>query len=163
MVTTNDIPMMSHDENNGKATVSKMEHFKAVNYVALIPILTKAIQEQQQETDELKTQLAEKLNTVTVIADDAADAKTKANSFMLAQNVPNPFTASTTIKYSIPEKNNAMIAVMDLNGKMLLQFNNLKGASQITISGNTLQAGMYLYTLVVNGQEILTKKMILTK
>jgi hypothetical protein len=56
-----------------------------------------------------------------------------------------------------------MIAVLDLNGKMLLQFNNLKGASQVTINGNTLQAGMYLYSLVVNGQETITKKMILTK
>ena len=82
---------------------------------------------------------------------------------MLAQNVPNPFTSSTTIKYSIPENKTAMIAVFDLNGKMLLQFPNLRGASQVTINGSSLQAGMYLYTLVVNGEEIITKKMILTK
>ena len=56
-----------------------------------------------------------------------------------------------------------MIAVLDLNGKMLLQFPNLRGASQVTINGSSLQAGMYLYTLVVNGEEIITKKMILTK
>ena len=66
----------------------------------------------------------------------------------MAQNVPNPFNSNTTIKYSIPANNTAMIAVFDLNGKMLLQFLNLKGAAQVTINGNTLQAGMYLYSLL---------------
>ncbi|MBC7587186.1 MAG: tail fiber domain-containing protein, partial [Chitinophagaceae bacterium] len=139
--------------------------FKGVNYVALIPILTRAIQEQQVQIDELKKQLANKTNEVIVVSEssNAATEKIKANSFMLAQNVPNPFTSSTTIKYSIPEKNTAMVAVFDLNGKMLLQFPNLRGASQVTINGSSLQAGMYLYSLIVNGQEIITKKMVLTK
>jgi hypothetical protein len=140
--------------------------FKGVNYISLIPVLTKAIQEQQGQIEELKKQLeSTKANEITVIneATDAVTEKIKASSFMLAQNVPNPFTSSTTIKYSIPANNVAMIAVFNLNGKMLLQFPNLKGANQITINGSTLQAGMYLYSLLVNGQEIITKKMILTK
>jgi hypothetical protein len=33
----------------------------------------------------------------------------------------------------------------------------------ITINGYELQAGIYLYSLVVNGQEIDTKRMILSK
>ena len=52
---------------------------------------------------------------------------------------------------------------LDLNGKLLLQYHNLKGDAQATINGSTLQAGMYLYSLLVNGEEIVTKKMILTK
>ena len=42
-----------------------------------------------------------------------------------------------------------MIAVFDLNGKMLLQFPNLKDTAQITINGNTLQAGMYLIVVLL--------------
>jgi hypothetical protein len=149
------------DTNSNK---KETESYKGVNYTMFVSILTKAIQEQQTQIEELKKQLAARSNEVVVINENSeAAAKLKASSFMLAQNVPNPFTSSTTIKYSIPANQNAMIAVLDLNGKMLLQFNNLKGASQVTINGNTLQAGMYLYSLVVNGQEIITKKMILTK
>jgi hypothetical protein len=32
-----------------------------------------------------------------------------------------------------------------------------------TIEGHTLKAGMYLYTLIADGKEVDTKKMILTK
>lgn len=37
-----------------------------------------------------------------------------------------------------------------------------KGKNSITIGKNKLPAGMYFYTLLVDGQEISTKKMILT-
>jgi len=37
------------------------------------------------------------------------------------------------------------------------------GSGNISISGNTMQAGMYLYTLIVDKQEVDTKKMILTE
>jgi len=38
-----------------------------------------------------------------------------------------------------------------------------RGATSVTIEGYTLQAGMYLYTLIADGKEVDTKKMILTK
>ena len=38
-----------------------------------------------------------------------------------------------------------------------------KGKSDITINGNEFQPGMYLYTLIVDGREIGTKRMILTE
>ena len=37
-----------------------------------------------------------------------------------------------------------------------------RGNSSITIHGSELEPGMYLYTLVVDGQETDTKRMILT-
>jgi hypothetical protein len=46
----------------------------------------------------------------------------------------------------------------------LQQYNvNGKGKQTITISGNSLEPGMYLYALVVDGKEVDTKRMILTK
>jgi hypothetical protein len=38
-----------------------------------------------------------------------------------------------------------------------------KGAGNIIIQGSELQAGMYMYTLLVNNTIVDTKKMILTK
>jgi len=40
---------------------------------------------------------------------------------------------------------------------------NGKGKQSVTINGNSLQPGMYLYALVIDGKEVDTKRMILTK
>jgi hypothetical protein len=40
---------------------------------------------------------------------------------------------------------------------------NERGNSSVTIEGHTLKAGMYFYTLIIDGKEVDTKKMILTK
>jgi len=40
---------------------------------------------------------------------------------------------------------------------------NQRGAGNVNINGNELNAGMYLYTLIADGKEVDTKKMILTK
>jgi hypothetical protein len=145
---------------NGK--IIGYEQHKAINYIGLIAVLTKAIQEQQTEIEKLKA-----ANTF-IISEKALNNEEQKildeKAYSLSQNTPNPFTQQTTIHYNIPKNNeNAMIAVFDLNGKMLLQFNHLKGSSAVTINANTLPAGMYLYSLLVNGKEIITKKMILTK
>jgi trimeric autotransporter adhesin len=57
----------------------------------------------------------------------------------------------------------ASISIFDLNGQLLKSFNMpTTGFNQITITGGTLSAGDYLYTLFVDGQKIDTKKMTLT-
>ena len=38
-----------------------------------------------------------------------------------------------------------------------------RGNTSATIEGHTLKAGTYLYTLIADGKEVDTKKMILTK
>jgi hypothetical protein len=40
---------------------------------------------------------------------------------------------------------------------------NERGSTSVTIEGHTLKAGMYLYTLIADGKEVDTKKMIITK
>ncbi len=51
-----------------------------------------------------------------------------------------------------------------MRGSQVKSFNiNERGNASITIEGNSLEAGMYLYTLIVDGKEVNTKKMILTK
>jgi len=40
---------------------------------------------------------------------------------------------------------------------------NERGYSSIKIQGNELKPGMYLYTLIVDGKEVGTKRMILTE
>jgi hypothetical protein len=83
---------------------------------------------------------------------------------VLYQNTPNPFTAQTEIRFSLPETaKNAYIYIFDMTGKMQKQVPVDASMQSITINGYELQAGIYLYSLVVNGQEIDTKRMILSK
>ena len=87
-----------------------------------------------------------------------------ANAF-LYQNTPNPFNTTTEIKYFLPEgSTNAYIYVFNLQGNLLLTYNlSDNGFGSVIINGSSLNAGMYIYSLVVNGQEAETKRMILTK
>lgn len=51
-----------------------------------------------------------------------------------------------------------------MNGAQLKQYNLTgKGKQSVTINGNSFQPGMYLYALVIDGKEVDTKRMILTK
>jgi hypothetical protein len=59
---------------------------------------------------------------------------------------------------------NAAIYVFNLVGTML-QTHPITdfGNGHVSISGSSLEAGMYVYALVVDGQIIDSKRMILTK
>lgn len=149
--------------NNGKSVNS--DDFLAINYTMFIPVLAKGLQEQQEYIEKLERRITDLENTLQ----KSNDAKVKDDydglkNLTIDQNVPNPFNQKTTISYNIPAQvSNASVAIFDLTGKLLLQFDNLKGKSQIAIEGNKLSAGMYIYTLLVGGKEITSKKMILTK
>ncbi len=95
----------------------------------------------------------------------SANQKATATEAVLYQNTPNPFSAETELKYSVPENaENAVINVFSLNGNMLLSKPlNKTGNGSITISGSELEAGMYIYTLTIGGVEVDSKRIILVK
>ncbi len=86
-----------------------------------------------------------------------------AGNTVLFQNSPNPFNNQTEIKYYLPENaENAVINVYSLNGNLLLTKPITQlGNGSVIINGNELEAGMYIYTLTVDGQEIDSKRMII--
>lgn len=128
--------------------------FLSVNYTGLIPVLVDVVKEQQKQIN----YLLEKEKGKNVEQIDAT------NDAMLYQNNPNPFSQRTEIKYYIPENSrNAFICIYDMVGKEVMRIDGLgRGFSSVALDGNRLQAGMYMYTLIVDGKEIDTKKMILT-
>ena len=146
--------------------------YKGLNYIGLIPILTKAIQEQQIQIDALKKQVANMQSTETFVVSNATNTTIQEQelltnkAYMLAQNVPNPFTQSTTIKYSLPNATNkAVIVILNLTGTLIQQYNLpiVKGNNQITVQAGSLAAGKYIYSLLVNGTEVISKTMLLTR
>ena len=134
----------------------------------LIPVLTKAIQELSAKVDALEAQLAQAPSQTVLLREGQISTVEKRlladQSFSLSQNIPNPFTESTLISYNIPANvNRALLAIFDLNGKMLLQYNLVQGKNQLTIRGSQLPAGMYIYSLIADGAEVVSKRMVLSK
>ena len=92
----------------------------------------------------------------------------KSNTVILPklhQNAPNPFTEKTIIKYVIPENvQKASVLIFNMQGTLLKTYDNLlSNNGELIINGGELEAGMYMYSLIVDGKEIDTKKMILSK
>lgn len=143
--------------------------YYSVNYVEIIPLLISAMKEQQEMIENQNQKIADlenKINTTT--STDNSDRKSEITiekGTQLLQNIPNPFSESTTINYTLPENvNSASIIIFDLQGKQIKKFDlQQRGQGSILVQAGELYAGMFVYTLVVDGKEIASKKMILTK
>jgi hypothetical protein len=89
-----------------------------------------------------------------------------ASRYSMSQNYPNPFNPQTTIDYELSFAGNVKIAVYDISGKEIetlvakLQF---PGQFRTIFEGSGVSSGVYFYSLLINGKEIDTKKMLLLK
>lgn len=136
--------------------------YLAVNYVELVPVLVKAIQELKQQVDELQGTEAAKKAPANSSTTDVRNTTAKKN--ILYQNTPNPAKEQTVIRYQLADNvQNAAICIFDMQGKMLKKLPVSSDNDSITINGYELGQGMFLYSLVINGQEIETKKMVISK
>ena len=137
--------------------------YLGVNYLELVPVLIRAIQELKQELDEVKGGADETKKTRS----DATAINTSSIAFtsnVLYQNTPNPFKEKTIIRFSLaPNAQNASICIFDMSGKMLKTLPVSPNDTSVSVNGYELGEGMFLYSLLVNGQEIDTKRMIITK
>ena len=85
--------------------------------------------------------------------------------FNLAQNFPNPFNPSTTIKYSVPETENVTLKVYDIIGNEIATLvNETKpaGEYEVKFSPDNQSSGIYIYRLQA-GSQIQTRKMTFLK
>jgi hypothetical protein len=132
-----------------------------VNYVELVPILIQSIQELKQELDAVKGGTEFKTRS---IGDETADFNTAVSGNVLYQNTPNPFKEQTTIRFRLADDaTNASICIFDMSGKMLKKLPISSGMTSVTVNAYELGEGLYLYSLVVNGREIDTKRMLISR
>jgi hypothetical protein len=136
----------------------------SIAYSTFVVPLVKAMQEQQvmieklqKEVEELKkTPAADlKVNTETVELSDN-------NNIVLNQNVPNPFAQQTSISYNIPAAAaSAQILFYGMDGRLMKTANLIgKGKGVLNVYANDLSNGSYMYSLVVDGKLIDTKKLV---
>ena len=143
--------------------VEGQDGYLAVNYVELVPVLIRSIQELKEELDAVKgvkgTEEAQKAPSASGIDNSKASAKN-----VLYQNTPNPFKEQTVIRFRLADDvQDAAICIFDMTGKTIKKLPISSGMESVSIGGYELGEGMFLYSLIVNGQEIDTKKMVTTK
>jgi len=151
----------------------------SVNYIGLIPLLLESIKEQRQMIDNLSKTIEglEKsiagVNEGSILRSSTEDnssfsklngvSSKNAIHAILYQNAPNPFKERTEIRYYLPsEIKTAEIYIFNLQGGLLKKI-PASHSGIVDIKGSDLQAGIYLYSLIVDGNEVDTKRMILTK
>jgi len=162
--------------NNINGTDAASVTYKSVNYIALIPVLISAMQEQQTtieaKDEEIKTlqdqnaSLESRIRAIeSALSMPSPDARIHSlERASLEQNAPNPFREKTTIRYSIPvSATSAMIKVFSLNGVEVKTLNIASfGEGSVELTGGSLVAGTYTYQLIIDGKTIDTKLMVLT-
>ena len=131
----------------------------SVNYSELVPLLIRSIQALKQELDEVKSKSNARKRAATGI-----DPSLAASRNILYQNTPNPFKEQTVIRFKLAEGvMDASICIFDMTGKTLKKMPISSGMESVSIGGYELGEGMFLYSLIINGQEIDTKKMVISK
>ncbi len=134
-----------------------------IDYLAVIPVIVEAMKEQQEQIGLLESEieLLKGKNNEKSAFINAEDAQVAS----LNQNIPNPFSSNTLIEMNIPKSVlRAVLYIYNMQGEQIKKIAvNERGNTSVTIEGNTLKAGMYLYTLITDNKEVDTKKMILTR
>ena len=135
-----------------------------IDYVGMIPLLVEAINTLSAEIAELRADAG--LEPTRTRAAQAGINNAEAENPYLGQNTPNPCTGVSSIDYRLPKgASEACIYVYDLQGLQIksyrLDTRLLDGT--ISVSADEYNAGMYIYTLIADGCELGTRRMIITR
>ncbi len=154
----------SQNEKTGKVTKFTTAKL-GLEYNAILPVLIKAMQEQQQQIDELK-QTVEKLShgqsiTTTSTGNESIKTNIAVTNATLEQNKPNPLSNTTSIRYNLPAgAKNARLMITDNSGKTIKQVTLTAGAGVVNIDASALGNGTYQYSLMIDGKRIESKTMV---
>lgn len=154
--TVTDTTWIEPDFAIGSGPFSKYEHYKI-------------------RAKDSQTKLSTYSNSRSVRKGPYSSAKilpeqTLPTEYALAQNFPNPFNPSTTIRYELPSDGWATLKVYNMLGQeivTLVDGNHIAGRFQTQWDGkdrlgNLVSTGIYLYRLT-SGKYVKTNKMIFVK
>ena len=142
---------------------------KYVDYVSLVPVLVASIQEQQQIIEnqnaiieDIRTQMYKMQDTLHQLVKRRDSLATATNSY-LDQNIPNPFDEETNIGYYIStDATMATLYIFNMSGLLIDALNITQfGTGSVDFDGSQLPEGMYVYTLVVDGNIADSKRMVI--
>jgi len=142
---------------------TREDGLKAVYYPEITAVLIEAIKELKAEIDELKGNSSLRSAPNEPPATGTIDPV--VSQCKLYQNTPNPFSLNTEIRFYVPQSvKKAQLCIYNLQGAQIKQIVvTQRGEGSLWISGSELNAGIYLYALIVDGKEVDVKRMILTE
>jgi hypothetical protein len=148
-------------DSNGYVYRASSGASAAVPATPLTTDLQSQIEDLKNQVQELRSLLASKVPLT------AAEAKQLRNesATWLGDNFPNPAAGTTTIGYSLPSQvGAAMCQVYSLDGKQVatIVLNPSAGQGQVQFATGKLSSGIYIYSLVVDGKLVDTKKMVVS-
>jgi hypothetical protein len=153
-------------------STGKTEYYLDYDPNALTYILVNSVKEQQKHLEEKDAQLQTQQQLISSLETRLAKLeqlllKQSAESPAVArlyQNEPNPYKKTTIIKYDVPyTATSVQLKVFSVTGQLVLsQELATKGQGQVELSTQTFPAGTYIYHLIVDGQSVGNKKMVLT-
>ena len=144
--------------------VEDEEGMLAIDYTGFIPLLVEAYKD-------MANKVKEQEDIIMTIANQRGPAFMPASvngvieqKAQLKQNKPNPFNTSTVIECTLPESiSSAFICVYDLQGTQVLRLDiRERGTVNSVIDASSLHQGMYIYSLIADGSEVDSKRMIIT-
>lgn len=164
--------------------------YLGVEYIPMIPVLTKGMQEQQEQIEEKEERLTKlehqnqalerenqelenRLDQLEILVQQLSQqtsgggntTTTTISDARLDQNQPNPFNNSTSIPYFIPNTvQSAVLEVTDAQGRVLKSLPITdRGQGKTILETDLLSGGVYFYSLSLDGKVVDTKKMIAVK
>lgn len=138
-----------------------------VDYQGMIPLLVDAVSRLRKQVQS-QQETIERLSAEGSLKRQNAPSLTGTTSLVgntLGQNRPNPTTGASVIDFSLEtEVEMAFIAFYDLTGKQIRRYDVMeRGHSQLTVAEGDFAPGLYIYTLVADGQEVQTRRMIISE
>ncbi len=161
------VPIPETKDSAGNVIIAAYT-LKGIQMDKFIPYLFYALKEQKSEINELKDNVNSCCNLRTTDPGSTQQGSIELEnirSIQLDQNDPNPFSANTIIRWNISaDFGTASIYFFDNTGNRINSFEiNSTGAGELQVFGSKLSAGVYTYSLVVDGKVIESKKMLRTK
>jgi len=161
--------------------LKKTETFLGIHENEIKYLLINAVKEQQAQIDQkdkelekLQNKLTNLESMVTELVDRlGGNIETGEISFeetislsvdelpYMKQNNPNPYTFETSVEYYIPEAAN-VAEIHFYNGQsQLIKKHTLqhRGTGKLNLKAEQLPAGTYVYTLIIDGKVVSSKKM----
>jgi hypothetical protein len=152
------------------------EDVYGIRYSAFVVPLVKSVQEQQKQIEEqhneikeLKTEVEELKGMVkSLLASKGVglnNSNIRVSSAYLLANAPNPFNASTVIRYHIPDNaSSAKLVITNMKGQVMkTTMLNGKGDGQVTLDAGTIAAGSYNYSLWIGNEQVDSKQMLIVR
>jgi hypothetical protein len=144
------IAAVANDENTAYISLNNLEDYRSNFY---------QLYESMSGDSEPEIMMRKKLEEIF-------EFEPKPAKYILSQSYPNPFNARTTIPYYISDKEEVMIIVYDMRGRIVENFsriNNQEGWHEVVFNADNISSGIYFYRLVNEEKIISQKKMTLMK